>query len=140
MYNVGQAGLTFWAPNINIFRDPRWGRGQETPGEDPMVASAFAIEFVRGFQRENSKFGGGNEDRIGGKRVLSDDGDGSNGLMLSACCKHFTAYDLEKWEKYSRYNFNAVVRFSPTFLVNLFPFYDNLNLGSLIVIPSVKNV
>ncbi|GMP27555.1 hypothetical protein CsSME_00003487 [Camellia sinensis var. sinensis] len=53
MYNLGQAGLTFWAPNINIFRDPRWGRGQETPGEDPMLASAFAIEFVRGFQGEN---------------------------------------------------------------------------------------
>ena len=33
MYNVGQAGLTFFAPNINIYRDPRWGRGQETPGE-----------------------------------------------------------------------------------------------------------
>ena len=33
MYNIGQAGLTFFAPNINIYRDPRWGRGQETPGE-----------------------------------------------------------------------------------------------------------
>ena len=33
MHNVGQAGLTFFAPNINIYRDPRWGRGQETPGE-----------------------------------------------------------------------------------------------------------
>ncbi|GKU94985.1 hypothetical protein SLEP1_g8403 [Rubroshorea leprosula] len=53
MYNVGQAVLTFWAPNINILREPRWGRGQETPGEDPMVASAYAIEFVRGFQGES---------------------------------------------------------------------------------------
>ncbi|KAI6694996.1 hypothetical protein NL676_022706 [Syzygium grande] len=88
MYNVGQSGLTFWAPNINIFRDPRWGRGQETPGEDPMVASAFAIEFVKGFQwRER----------------------GDDGLMLSACCKHFTAYDLEKWHNFSRYSFDAVV-------------------------------
>lgn len=42
MYNTGQAGLTFWAPNINVFTDPRWGRGQETPGEDPMVISAYA--------------------------------------------------------------------------------------------------
>ena len=33
MYNIGQSGLTFFAPNINIYRDPRWGRGQETPGE-----------------------------------------------------------------------------------------------------------
>ncbi|CAA2979766.1 probable beta-D-xylosidase 6 [Olea europaea subsp. europaea] len=47
MYNLGQAGLTFWAPNINIFRDPRWGRGQETPGEDPMVAAAYAIDKAK---------------------------------------------------------------------------------------------
>ena len=37
MSNVGQASLTFWTPNVNIFRDPRWGRGQETPGEDPTL-------------------------------------------------------------------------------------------------------
>ncbi|KAK3416644.1 hypothetical protein EUGRSUZ_H02409 [Eucalyptus grandis] len=92
MYNVGQSGLTFWAPNINIFRDPRWGRGQETPGEDPMVASAFAVEFVEGFQ--------------GGRGGSEEEDDG---LMLSACCKHFTAYDLEKWHDLTRYNFNAVV-------------------------------
>ncbi|KAK3012608.1 hypothetical protein RJ639_009608 [Escallonia herrerae] len=106
MYNVGQAGLTFWAPNINIFRDPRWGRGQETPGEDPMVASAYAIEFVMGFQGGNWRNGGGK------RRVLRSDGGGSgNGdeLMLSACCKHFTAYDMESWGNFSRYSFNAVV-------------------------------
>ncbi|KAJ6854161.1 putative beta-D-xylosidase 6 [Iris pallida] len=84
MYNVGQAGLTFWAPNINVFRDPRWGRGQETPGEDPAVAAAYAAEYVKGFQ-------------------------GEGGRMLSACCKHFSAYDLEKWENFSRYTFNAQV-------------------------------
>ncbi|KAF8404765.1 hypothetical protein HHK36_009654 [Tetracentron sinense] len=106
MYNVGQAGLTFWAPNINIFRDPRWGRGQETPGEDPMVASAYAVEFVRGFQGENWRGGGNRRDGFGGKRVLKgDDGE----LMLSACCKHFTAYDLENWGNFSRYSFNAEV-------------------------------
>lgn len=104
MYNVGQAGLTFWAPNINIFRDPRWGRGQETPGEDPMVASAYAVEFVKGFQGGNSKV----RDGFGGKRVLRGD-DGSEGLIASACCKHFIAYDLEKWHNFSRYSFNAVV-------------------------------
>ena len=48
--NVGQAGLTFWAPNINVFRDPRWGRGQETPGEDPTLNGAYAAAFVRGMQ------------------------------------------------------------------------------------------
>ncbi|CAL5188523.1 unnamed protein product [Lathyrus oleraceus] len=100
MYNVGQAGLTYWAPNVNIFRDPRWGRGQETPGEDPMVASAYAVEFVRGFQGVE-----------GIKKVLSDrdDGGGDDEIMLSACCKHFNAYDLEKWGQFARYNFNAVV-------------------------------
>ncbi|KAE8010456.1 hypothetical protein FH972_006827 [Carpinus fangiana] len=111
MYNVGQAGLTFWAPNINIFRDPRWGRGQETPGEDPMVASAYAVEFVRGFQGENRKAGGEIRDGFVDKRVLKamKGDDGSGGLMVSACCKHFTAYDLEKWHTFSRYSFNAVV-------------------------------
>ncbi|MBD4019144.1 hypothetical protein GUI04_08965, partial [Xanthomonas citri pv. citri] len=39
MYNGGNAGLTFWSPNVNIFRDPRWGRGQETPGEDPVLSA-----------------------------------------------------------------------------------------------------
>ncbi|XAR51447.1 Non-reducing end alpha-L-arabinofuranosidase [Bertholletia excelsa] len=107
MFNVGQAGLTFWSPNINIFRDPRWGRGQETPGEDPMVAAAYSVEFVKGFQGEDwNAFGGGDEDEFGMKRVLMGD---SGRLMLSACCKHFTAYDLEDYGNYARYNFNAVV-------------------------------
>jgi beta-glucosidase-like glycosyl hydrolase len=122
MYNVGQAGLTFWAPNINIFRDPRWGRGQETPGEDPMVTSAYAVEFVRGFQGENRKAGGEIRDGFVGKRVLKamKGVDGSGGLMVSACCKHFTAYDLDKWHNFSRYSFNAVVTFIP---LNFFFFY-----------------
>src|SRR5580658_2731937 len=41
-------GLTFWSPNINIFRDPRWGRGQETYGEDPYLTGRLAVEFIRG--------------------------------------------------------------------------------------------
>lgn len=43
-------GLTMWSPNINMFRDPRWGRGQETYGEDPFLSSAIGCEFVRGLQ------------------------------------------------------------------------------------------
>ncbi|HUG09536.1 MAG TPA: glycoside hydrolase family 3 N-terminal domain-containing protein, partial [Opitutaceae bacterium] len=43
-------GLTFWSPNINIFRDPRWGRGQETYGEDPFLTSRLGVAFVRGLQ------------------------------------------------------------------------------------------
>ena len=49
-------GLTFWSPNINIFRDPRWGRGQETYGEDPYLASRMGVEFVRGLQGDDSRY------------------------------------------------------------------------------------
>ncbi|KAJ3695796.1 hypothetical protein LUZ60_001173 [Juncus effusus] len=92
IYNIGQAeGLTFWAPNINIFRDPRWGRGQETPGEDPFTTSKYATYYVRGLQGD------------------SYEGDKSQILQASACCKHFTAYDLDNWEGIVRDSFNAIV-------------------------------
>ncbi|XP_052205220.1 beta-xylosidase/alpha-L-arabinofuranosidase 2-like isoform X2 [Diospyros lotus] len=89
MYNVGQAGLTFWSPNVNIFRDPRWGRGQETPGEDPVLTSKYASAFVRGLQQR-------------------EDGD-SERLKVAACCKHSTAYDLDNWKGVTRFDFDAVV-------------------------------
>ncbi|HEY0379784.1 MAG TPA: glycoside hydrolase family 3 C-terminal domain-containing protein [Pyrinomonadaceae bacterium] len=49
-------GLTFWSPNINIFRDPRWGRGQETYGEDPYLTSRLGVSFVRGLQGDDPKY------------------------------------------------------------------------------------
>ncbi|KAA3633839.1 MAG: glycoside hydrolase family 3 protein, partial [Bacteroidetes bacterium] len=49
-------GLTFWTPNVNIFRDPRWGRGQETYGEDPFLTSRIAVSFVKGLQGDHPKF------------------------------------------------------------------------------------
>ncbi|HWI85816.1 MAG TPA: glycoside hydrolase family 3 C-terminal domain-containing protein [Sphingomonas sp.] len=49
-------GLTFWSPNINIFRDPRWGRGQETLGEDPYLAGTLGTEFIRGVQGNHPKY------------------------------------------------------------------------------------
>ncbi|HEX8351565.1 MAG TPA: glycoside hydrolase family 3 C-terminal domain-containing protein, partial [Pyrinomonadaceae bacterium] len=49
-------GLTFWSPNINIFRDPRWGRGHETYGEDPHLTARLGVEFVRGMQGDNPKY------------------------------------------------------------------------------------
>lgn len=49
-------GLTFWSPNINIFRDPRWGRGQETYGEDPFLTSRLAVEFIKGMQGDDPKY------------------------------------------------------------------------------------
>ncbi|KAI4307367.1 hypothetical protein L6164_030567 [Bauhinia variegata] len=93
IYNAGQAtGMTFWAPNINIFRDPRWGRGQETAGEDPTVASNYAIAYVRGLQGDSF---------LGGKI--------RGHLQASACCKHFTAYDLDNWKGVNRFLFDAKV-------------------------------
>lgn len=49
-------GLTFWSPNINIFRDPRWGRGQETYGEDPFLTATLAVPFIRGLQGNDPKY------------------------------------------------------------------------------------
>ncbi len=49
-------GLTFWSPNINIFRDPRWGRGQETFGEDPYLTSQMALAFIHGMQGNDPKY------------------------------------------------------------------------------------
>ena len=89
MYNVGAAGLTFWSPNVNIFRDPRWGRGQETPGEDPTLVSKYAVAYVKGLQ--------------------GTDGGDPNLLKVAACCKHYTAYDVDNWKGVSRYTFNSVV-------------------------------
>lgn len=73
---------------MNIFRDPRWGRGQETPGEDPYLTGTYAAVYVRGLQASNRRGGG---------------------LRVSACCKHFDAYSLEFWGGVSRYEFDAVV-------------------------------
>ncbi|GLT99031.1 hypothetical protein SLE2022_165000 [Rubroshorea leprosula] len=86
MYNAGTAGLTYWSPNVNIFRDPRWGRGQETPGEDPVLAGKYAAAYVRGLQ-----------------------GASGNRLKVAACCKHYVAYDLDNWKGVDRYHFNARV-------------------------------
>lgn len=49
-------GLTLWSPNINIFRDPRWGRGQETYGEDPFLTGRLAVQFVKGLQGDDPKY------------------------------------------------------------------------------------
>lgn len=50
------AGLTFWSPNVNLFRDPRWGRGQETYGEDPHLISRLGVSFVNGLQGDDEKW------------------------------------------------------------------------------------
>ncbi len=74
-------GLTFWSPNVNIFRDPRWGRGQETYGEDPYLTSRLGVAFVEGLQ-----------------------GNGKH-LKVSACAKHFAVHS---GPEALRHEFNAI--------------------------------
>ena len=75
-------GLTFWSPNVNIFRDPRWGRGHETYGEDPYLTSRLGVAFVKGLQ-----------------------GDGKY-LKVAACAKHFAVHSGPEG---LRHEFNAEV-------------------------------
>ena len=55
-HHGNRTGLTYWSPNVNLFRDPRWGRGQETYGEDPFLTSRLGVEFVRGMQGNDPRY------------------------------------------------------------------------------------
>lgn len=101
--NAELAGLDYWTPNINPYKDPRWGRGhevcylsllfravqllrtQKTPGEDPVHIKGYVQALLEGLE---------GRDKI--RKVI-------------ATCKHFAAYDLERWQGALRYRFNAVV-------------------------------
>jgi beta-glucosidase len=76
-------GLTFWSPNVNLFRDPRWGRGQETWGEDPLLTGTLGAAFVRGLQGDHPKY-----------------------LKAAACAKH---YAVHSGPEKDRHHFNAQV-------------------------------
>jgi len=82
-YTDQYQGLTFWSPNVNIFRDPRWGRGQETWGEDPFFTGEMATEFVKGLQGDHPKY-----------------------LKAAACAKH---YAVHSGPERDRHTFNAIV-------------------------------
>jgi beta-glucosidase len=82
-YTDQYQGLTFWSPNVNIFRDPRWGRGQETWGEDPVFSGEMATAFVRGLQGDHPKY-----------------------LKTAACAKHYAVHSGPEGE---RHTFNAIV-------------------------------
>lgn len=75
-------GLTFWSPNVNIFRDPRWGRGQETYGEDPYLSGLLGTHFVQGIQGNDPEY-----------------------LKAAACAKHFAVHS---GPEVLRHEFNAV--------------------------------
>jgi beta-glucosidase len=70
-------GLTFWTPNINIFRDPRWGRGQETYGEDPFLTARLGVAFIRGLQGDDPKY-----------------------IKAMACAKHFAVHSGPEPERH----------------------------------------
>lgn len=74
-------GLTFWTPNVNIFRDPRWGRGQETYGEDPFLTARMGVQFVKGLQGDHPKY-----------------------MKAAACAKHFAVHSGPERD---RHVFNA---------------------------------
>ncbi len=76
-------GLSFWSPNVNIFRDPRWGRGQETYGEDPLLSGTLGAQFIKGMQGDHPKY-----------------------LKTAACAKH---YAVHSGPEALRHEFNAVV-------------------------------
>ena len=82
-YRPRFAGLTFWTPNINIFRDPRWGRGQETYGEDPYLTARMGVALVTGFQGNDPHY-----------------------LKIAACAKHFAVHS---GPERLRHQFDAVV-------------------------------
>jgi beta-glucosidase len=77
--NTGRySGLTFWSPNINIYRDPRWGRGQETYGEDPYLTSRIGVAYVRGLQGDHPRY-----------------------LKAAACAKHYAVHSGPEGERHS---------------------------------------
>lgn len=95
-------GLTYWAPNINIFRDPRWGRGQETFGEDPFLTAALASEYIKGIQGDGEFF------------------------KASACSKHFAVHSGPEKERHS---FDSVVGDKDLFETYLPAFEKTVSVG-----------
>lgn len=81
--SIRYMGLTFWSPNVNIFRDPRWGRGQETYGEDPFLSGKIGASFIKGMQGNHPKY-----------------------LKTAACAKHFAVHSGPEAQRHS---FNAIV-------------------------------
>ncbi|MFN2199472.1 MAG: glycoside hydrolase family 3 protein, partial [Anaerolineales bacterium] len=81
-YTQQYQGLTFWSPNVNLFRDPRWGRGQETWGEDPFFSGEMATAFVTGLQGDHPKY-----------------------LKAAACAKHYVVHSGPERD---RHHFNAI--------------------------------
>lgn len=114
--NAGRASLDFWTPNINPFKDPRWGRGLETPGEDPRRIAGYVKHLLMGMEWANQD-----------ANLVED-------RLVIATCKHFTAYDLERWNGITRYKFDAIVSMQDLVEYYLPPFKQcarDSNVGSI---------
>lgn len=98
-------GLTFWSPNINIFRDPRWGRGHETYGEDPYLTGELGLAFIKGLQGDDSKY-----------------------LKVAACAKHFAVHN---GPESLRHSFDAVVSKKDLWETYLPAFEKAVKLGNV---------
>ncbi|KAL2202756.1 glycoside hydrolase [Sarocladium strictum] len=83
--NYGYSGIDYWTPNVNPYKDPRWGRGSETPGEDAVRVSRYAKAMVEGLE--------GYKDE---RRII-------------ATCKHYVGNDFEDWNGFTRHDFNAII-------------------------------
>jgi beta-D-xylosidase 4 len=84
--NGGKAPFDFWTPNLNPYKDPRWGRGSETPGEDTVRLKGYAQSLLSGLE-----------------------GDSKKERRIVATCKHYAANDLEDWKGTTRHNFDAKI-------------------------------
>jgi beta-D-xylosidase 4 len=114
--NGGYGGLDVWTPNINPFKDPRWGRGLETPGEDPLRIELYVKHLLRGME-----WGSQDPDDVDGRQII-------------ATCKHYAAYDLERWEGANRHRFNAIVSMQDLVEYYMPPFRQcarDSNVGSI---------
>lgn len=106
-------GLTFWSPNVNIFRDPRWGRGHETFGEDPYLSGRLGVRFIKSMQGDDPKY-----------------------MKVAACAKHFAVHsgpeDL-------RHSFNAVTSTQDLYETYLPAFDACINEGKVEAVMGAYN-
>ena len=101
-------GLSFWTPNVNIFRDPRWGRGQETYGEDPYLTERMGLAAVDGLQGAPHQLPRGGES-LNGNGSLNNFGNSESlpsgrfggGYKLLACAKHYAVHSGPEWNRHS---------------------------------------
>jgi beta-glucosidase len=102
-FNRQYGGLTFWTPNVNIFRDPRWGRGQETYGEDPFLTSQIGVSLVKGIQGDDPRY-----------------------LKAGACGKHYVVHSGPEG---LRHEFNALVSQKDLHETYLYAFRELVDAG-----------